>query len=368
MKERTSVNLTQNPTSKWTTVNQTMQDQKIGILCIQETHLTNEHETQIDTLFSRCLRVLNTSDPLRPGSSAGIAFILNKELTNASNANMEILIPGRAAILSLNWHNNETIRILNVYTPNNANEHHDFWNKIKTEWSRLNISAIDFMLGDFNLTENPIDRAPTRLDNKPAINALRELQTAINVHNTWWNEHPHHRLFTFSSNCQTLSRLDRIYTSEQHTESMLDWNMNVSQIPSDHQMVSVRFAPPGLPHIGRGRWTWPIGVMTDKDLIQQIIKIGNESQQEIDALSPRNNETNPQTIWESFKNKITATAKETTKKHLAKINQRIRALTKDLQRTSNSKDIDSPKDTRINRVIIEQEIDHLQKNKISKRN
>ncbi|KAG1837268.1 Endonuclease/exonuclease/phosphatase [Suillus subalutaceus] len=333
MKGRTSTNLTQSPTSKWTTINQTMRDQKIGILCVQETHLTNEHEKQIDSLFSRRLRVLNTSDPQRPGSSAGIAFVLNKELTNASSATMEILIPGRAAIMSLNWHNNKTIKILNIYAPNNANEHPNFWNKVKTEWLKSNVSDIDFMLGDFNLTENPIDRAPARLDNEPAINALRELRSEIKVQDTWRNENPHHCLFTFSSNRHTLSRLDRIYTSERHLESMLDWNTKVSQIPSDHQMVSVRFAPPGLPHIGKGRWTWPIGIMANEDLLKQIIKIGDESQKELDVLRQRDEETNPQTIWKSFKNKITAAAKETTKKQLARINQRNvnERLTQDLQ-------------------------------------
>ncbi|KAG2336054.1 hypothetical protein BDR05DRAFT_831549, partial [Suillus weaverae] len=124
--------------------------QKIGILCVQETHLTIEHKTQIDTLFSRHLKVLNTSDPLHPGSSASIAFVLKKELKNSSNATMEVLIPGQAAILSINWHNNKTIRILNVYAPINANEHHKFWNKIKAECLKLNIGAIDFMLGNFN--------------------------------------------------------------------------------------------------------------------------------------------------------------------------------------------------------------------------
>ncbi|KAG1835017.1 hypothetical protein DFJ58DRAFT_719299 [Suillus subalutaceus] len=268
--------------SKWTTINQTMHDQKIGILCVHKTHLTNEHAKQIDSLFSHRLRVLNTSDPLCP------------------------------AIMSLNWHN-KTIKFLNIYAPNNAHEHPDFWNKVRMEWLKSNISDIDFMLGDFNLTENPIDRAPARLDNEPTINALRELRSEIKVHDTWQNENPHHQLFMFSSNQHTLSRLDRIYTSERHLESMLDWNTKVSQIPSDHQMVSVRFAPPGLPHIGKGRRTWPIGIMADEDLLKQIIKIGDESQRELHALRQRDDEANPQTIWKSFKNKITAMAKENNK-------------------------------------------------------
>lgn len=279
---------------------------------------------------------------------------MNKELTNTTNATMEVLIPGRAAILKLNWHNNETIRILNIYAPNNANEHCTFWEKIKLEWERKNI-------GDFNLTENPIDRAPARPDNETAMEALRELKSILNMRDEWRNENPHQRMFTFNSNHQSLSRLDQIYVSGRHTESMLDWNSNVSQIPTDHHIVSVRFAPPILPHIGKGRWSWPVGLMSDKDLIKRIINIGMDAQWEIDRLEHRSDTANPQKIWKSFKDKMTSAAKETSKKHLARINQCIRALTKDLRRITNSSEIDTSIDTRINRNIIEQEIDHLQK-------
>ncbi|KAG2352996.1 hypothetical protein BDR07DRAFT_1182062, partial [Suillus spraguei] len=55
---------------------------------------------------------------------------------------------------------NKIIKILNVHAPNNPNEHPNFWNKIKTEWLRLSPSALDFMMGDFNLTQDPIYQAP----------------------------------------------------------------------------------------------------------------------------------------------------------------------------------------------------------------
>jgi len=71
-----------------------MRDQKIGVLCIQETHLCPEHQSQIESIYARRLLVLNSSDPSRPGSSAGVAFILNKEITNTSNAKLHVIIPG----------------------------------------------------------------------------------------------------------------------------------------------------------------------------------------------------------------------------------------------------------------------------------
>lgn len=149
-----------------------MRNQKIGILCVQETHLCPEHKTQIDSLYARRLHVLNSCDPTRPGSSAGVAFIINKEIINISNAKLHTIIPGRAIVLSITWHDNKLIKILNIYAPNNPTEHRDFWNMIQIELQSQNIENIDFMMGDFNLTEDPIDRAPARLDNESAIDAL----------------------------------------------------------------------------------------------------------------------------------------------------------------------------------------------------
>jgi hypothetical protein len=74
---------------------------KIGILCLQETHLMNEHETQIESLYSRRLKVLNSGDPFCPGNSAGVAFVLNKEIINTTNAEITEIIPGR--VIAIQW-------------------------------------------------------------------------------------------------------------------------------------------------------------------------------------------------------------------------------------------------------------------------
>jgi exonuclease III len=291
---RTSPNLGMSPISKWVAINRMMRDKKIGILCLQETHLSPEHQTQIETLYSRRLTILNSSDPTRPGSSAGVTFVLNNEITNTASAKMQVLIPGRATTLSVKWHDNKTINILNIYAPNNPNEHRTFWEKVKTEWSRLNDGTPDFMMGDFNITEDPIDRAPARLDNEAAIDALRDLRNTLKLQDTWRITYPTRRLFTFSSNQHSLSRLDRVYASEDHADSLIDWDSLICQVPTDHQMVTVRFAPPDLPHIGKGRWSWPAGLITDTTLVKRTIDLGMTLQDTLETLTPRSEDHNPQ--------------------------------------------------------------------------
>lgn len=152
---------------------------------------------------------MNSSDPDCPGSSAGIAFILNRDIMNAENATMQVIIPGRAAMLSINWHQDKRINVLNIYASNNLSDHKAFWDKIRTEWQCLNLATPDLMLGDFNLMEDPIDCAPARPDYEGAIDALRDLRNTLNIQDRWRLDHPHRRLYTFSSSAhQTLLRLD----------------------------------------------------------------------------------------------------------------------------------------------------------------
>jgi hypothetical protein len=160
IKGRTSLQLDHSAISKWSVIHQVMREKKIGILCLQETHLTEECENQINTLYSRRLRVINSRDREHPGSSAGVAFVLNKELTNTKNIEFKEIIPGRALILKTQWHNNEKLTILNIYAPNNPVEHHNFWSTIKNSETNSNNQQINLLLGDFNLTEDPLDRAP----------------------------------------------------------------------------------------------------------------------------------------------------------------------------------------------------------------
>ncbi|KAG1850502.1 Endonuclease/exonuclease/phosphatase, partial [Suillus tomentosus] len=308
-----------------------MRERKIGILCLQETHLNEEHKTQIDTLFSRRMRMINSKDPTRPGTSAGVAFVINRELTNADNAETFELIPGRAMALKIKWHNNDNLTILNIYAPNNTSQHPEFWGKINEKWQEKNLPPPDFMLGDFNLTEDPLDRAPAKLDNENAISALRELRNRLNLQDTWRETHPSERLFTFYSNTNSHSRLDRIYVSPRHDQNICDWDSCTSAIPTDHRMVSVRFTPTTTPFIGRGRWSWPIGLINDPNLIKRMSDLGKITQRKIlEQTEHRDEDSDPQKVWEDFKIQLRQEARKTAKEHLNKIRQRTKKLEDDL--------------------------------------
>ncbi len=50
-----------------------------------------------------------------------------------------------------------------------------FWTQIEDERANNNLTIPDFMLEDFNVTEDPIDRFPQHLDDENAIEALRNI-------------------------------------------------------------------------------------------------------------------------------------------------------------------------------------------------
>ena len=147
--------------SKWQALNQAMRDSRIGIMALQEAHLDESTIERIHSIYGRRLRVFASAAP-RTNNAQGVAFVLNRELVDTSNVKISPIIPGRALYIELRWHAGKMIRILNVYAPNAAGENTQFWTDVKGAITRAHLTKPDVMLGDFNITEEPIDRLPAR--------------------------------------------------------------------------------------------------------------------------------------------------------------------------------------------------------------
>lgn len=95
-----------------------------------------------------------------------------------------MIIPRRALLITLIWHQTSRVTLLNTYIPNNYKSNLLFWNTICMQILNTNIRP-DIMLGDFNLVKDLTDRALARLDNEEAAMALRDLRTALNLQDKW---------------------------------------------------------------------------------------------------------------------------------------------------------------------------------------
>ena len=287
--------------------------------------------------------------------------MINKEILDAKDVTFQVLIPGRAIYISLKWQRDTVIKLLNVYAPNDLQKHPQFWLELERRWSDLHLPQPDFLMGDFNLTEDPLDRTPVRPDNENAILALRSCRHMLDVRDSWRQSSPTERTFTFTTTSHTMSRIDRIYAREDIEENLTNWSHDVSGIPSDHKMVSVRFAPTSAPFIGKDRWSWPLGLLHDKELNKKIINMGQETQTKMNNLTNHDRTTNAQTIWQDFKDNIKQEATKSAKKQIPKINRRLNALQKDLKETYQRESLDSSLHTRTDAEQLEKEIEHLEK-------
>ncbi|EPQ50506.1 DNase I-like protein, partial [Gloeophyllum trabeum ATCC 11539] len=331
-----------------------MREQRIGILALQETHLSEEYVHDIHKLYGRRLFVINSADPQRPTASAGVAFILNREITNTADIEVVELIPGRALLLFSTWHKSKKFSILNVYAPNDYTKHPEFWRELSSPWANNHLPKPDFMLGDFNLVEDPIDRSPPHTDPIPATDALRDARLTLDVVDAWRTDNGNDRTYTYMSARSHFSRIDRIYARRSHLTTIRDWQICQSIVPTDHKLTSIRFAPTDAPQIGSGRWTWPLGLLNDNTLLGQVEALGICLIQAMrSAKDTRTATANPQRLWEEFKQAITNIAKKYAKTSMAKLTHRLRALQAELKQTQNDPSFDDSVDLRKHAMLLE---------------
>ncbi|KAJ7161824.1 Endonuclease/exonuclease/phosphatase [Mycena crocata] len=314
--------------NKWNHVNQVVREKRLGILVVQEAHMTEERRSDVEKLFSKRLKLFTSADPENPTGKGGITVVLNRQLTNTNGVKKWEIIPGRAMLMQTNWHRGEMVTFLAIYAPNNPDENRNFWLKIE-EWFADNPRAPkpNILAGDFNLVEDAIDRLPMHDDNQAAVDALDELLTSFGLYDGWRETFPTTKAFTFHQNIVngSQSRIDRIYISENMFVTAREWKIEAVGIPTDHKMVSVQIAHESAPNIGKKRWSMPKNLFKDKILTKAIKESGIAALDKISNLTgPRSTENNAQTIWASFKIEITQVAKAREKTIVPRIIQQQR--------------------------------------------
>ena len=244
------------------------------------------------TLYQRRMSVINSPSDDNPTNSTGIVFVINKEILKAENVKIHTLILRCVIFIFFKWYNNITLSTINVYAPNDTSKHPQFWKK--TEWKQMNLNLpnLDFLPGDFNLTEDPIDWAPTRPESDSAIHALRDYRHSLGIRDIWRVRFPTECTFTFTSHEHSMSRIDKIYIKEVLEESLSDWMYAVPGIPSDHKMVSIWLAHTNALFIGKNRWSRPLGLLHNKKLNEYIDIRGQRLHSEMKNLQPENRTQN----------------------------------------------------------------------------
>ncbi|KZV98489.1 hypothetical protein EXIGLDRAFT_701002 [Exidia glandulosa HHB12029] len=293
--------------SKWFDVEQHMLNQKIGILAMQETHLTENMIVNVNR-DREGIRLFCSPNPDSPTSKGGVGVVLNKKLVRAQDVRMWEVVPGRAIVVSFDWHRQQKLTLLAVYALNDHRENKEFWTEIReTLARRADIPKPKAMLGDFNMVESSADRLPAKLNGADMSAEFQELLTTLNLIDGWREINPRRFSPTWhNAQADTYARLDRIYVSEYlfiasrnwRTESIREWCPG-----ADHLPVSVELVNPMMPYVGEGRWAMGLHHLRNKKLFQEIVTAGIAMQEEVDALqaAPRDPSRNVQHAFADWK-------------------------------------------------------------------
>jgi len=352
---------------KWAMINHTIYNEKIAILALQETHLDQHLLEQVNNCFGKNLEIINSELPDNPRSSAGVAFVINKALICPKDLSVTELVPGRAIMLKIKWLESCKTSIVNVYVLHNRNKQPNFWANIITNRCTRRLPLPDFVLGDFNVTEDAINRSPAHQDDQEAIEALREIRREWNILDGWRHTNPATRCFTYHANTNgshIQSCLDRIYTSQNIAQHIFDWQTKPSSVPTDHWLVKVKFTLCDAPFIRSGRWTWPLYLLEKETLMKKVEERGIQLERDLDRLdleSTDRTKVNPQTLWKACKEDMTSLAKKEMRNNYHKLGSRIKAIEKDLHALLARPDLDTNEDVCSNAAFLTNELEHLEK-------
>jgi hypothetical protein len=177
--------------------------------------------------------------------------------------------------------------------------------------------------------------------------------------------HPNKKQYTYRTvkdEKTIMSRLDRIYSSRQHAQKIFEWKSGPTTVPTDHCLVSLKFAPKDAPLIRNGRWTWFIPSLDEKPLIDEIVTHEKTIQMKFENLQAgltTRDETNPQALWEIFKADLKKTTKKKADKSHHKASSRIKRLERDCDETRDDPNFEYDEDARAKESYLMSEIKHI---------
>jgi hypothetical protein len=177
----------------------------------------------LNTLFERSLAIFSTIDPSSPNSK-GVVTVLNKQMTNVMNVKSDILVEGRALMISVPWHGDLVLRFLAVYSPNDPIENTEFLQIIQEKLKHL--PRPDFVFGDFNMVEEALNRLPHHIDPINITNAMLELKDVLGLCNGWRHINPTTLDYSFFQKATgSQSHIDRILVPDESLADTSDWEL-----------------------------------------------------------------------------------------------------------------------------------------------
>ena len=187
----------------------------------------------------------------------------------------------------------QTMTIINVYAPNNVSERKTFFSKIQKWIEKFAFNENHIIIGgDFNFTENNMDRCMCNDIKDTSSITYKNLIDTRNLHDVWRQMHPNRTQFTYKD----ISRLDKFLVSTEVLDNVQRSNILIPGIKSDHKGITLDLDF-NKSDKGPGRWKLNISILNDTAYINKIKSLLLKTQNDYKNISK-------QLIWEICKIKI----------------------------------------------------------------
>lgn len=310
------------------------------------------------------MKIYCSADTEAPTRRAGVAIILNKELTNIKEVKDYTIIPGRAIAVMIPWHLNLTILVLAIYAPNSPGENRNFWRHLMDKWDELNLATPDIILGDFNIVEDALDRLPAHSDDPDAVSKLQGLKSHFGVVDGWRNIYQTTRKYSFAQEATGAhSRINRIYVASHMRDAFTDWEIREPNLHTNHYVVSATLVNQQSPYIGPGRWVLPTFLLVDEKFLKEVHELGLILQSKFEQLDSgqRSEEKNYQTIFADFKKQVKVCGQMRVKEAIPKMEKKLKELRTKAGLMENDESFTTLQELQMSAALIRKEILELER-------
>ncbi len=170
--------------NKWGRIYRIMAEHRIGVLLIQESHLTAERVAGIHKMFAKKIRILHSEHQEAPTQREGVAAVLNLRYVNAKDAKATEIIPGRALQIEVPCMGGDVKHLLCIYAPTSSGttERKVFFRQLREYYEgHPEHPRPHMMAGDFNNVEDAIDRLPIGEGRDRSVETLDELKISLGL-------------------------------------------------------------------------------------------------------------------------------------------------------------------------------------------
>ena len=278
---------------------------RIHIACIQETH--SIHTAQLTYFcqkynFQAFTNTETLSTPLQHHRQ-GTIIIINKNLFSVAlqHVTPNIIIQNHIQAITIHL-NHSLYTIINCYFPSGntskkINDRFSVIQKLITYLKSLNFTNRRiFLVGDFNLVLQPIDRSGYFSPNKKDKILFQTLVSSFGLDDSFRIFYPHAKTYSYSRTRPT-SRLDRIYIPISFTSNIIETKYVHTSFSDHHKAPLISFNIPNSTPYKSSHWKLNDTILSDtsnRTIIQTLIT---------KMTLPLNPIEDPIQWWEKFKRK-----------------------------------------------------------------